>query len=314
MKDFFDITDPFTMATVAATALAWAWLAWCIGGIIVARRNPQDDGQTDSMEKKRIQGLRQSYPTYRWFEPLVRELTACNQQLLGPSQQAQIENELAVARSRTPWKPAEYYAVKQTESLLLGLILFTLLSLLLPIAVSALVAVVIATINFGLAIYAIPQVASSQRQKFKRRLPHAVDIMALLLEAGANFGDAIKVVSREDRDTPLGAEFQRVKQQLDLNRSPSDALLALKDRIQDDDTTDLIRAICNGIELGTPMSNILKTQADQMRLKRSQWGEKAAKEAEVKMTGPNLLIMIACVIVIMGPILLPIVYGGGMGF
>ena len=138
--------------------------------------------------------------------------------------------------------------------------------------------------------------------------------MALLLEAGANFGDAIKVVSREDRDTPLGAEFQRVKQQLDLNRSPSDALLALKDRIQDDDTTDLIRAICNGIELGTPMSTILKTQADQMRLKRSQWGEKAAKEAEVKMTGPNLLIMIACVIVIMGPILLPIVYGGGMGF
>ena len=42
--------------------------------------------------------------------------------------------------------------------------------------------------------------------------------------------------------------------------------------------------------------------------------QKAAKEAEVKMTGPNLLIMLACIIVIMGPILLPIVYGGGLGF
>ena len=43
-------------------------------------------------------------------------------------------------------------------------------------------------------------------------------------------------------------------------------------------------------------------------------GREGSQGSQVKMTGPNLLIMIACVIVIMGPILLPIVYGGGMGF
>ena len=138
--------------------------------------------------------------------------------------------------------------------------------------------------------------------------------MALLLQAGANFNDAIKVVAKEDRGNALGDEFARIKQQLDLNRTQVESLNGLKDRIRDEDTSDLIRAICKGVELGTPMSTILQTQADQMRLKRSQWGEKAAKEAEVKMTGPNLLIMLACIIVIMGPILLPIVYGGGLGF
>jgi tight adherence protein C len=266
------------------------------------------------MERNRVRKLRDNYASYRWFEPLVLELAKINRNLMAPGQQLQIASELNVAQTRTPWKPSEYYAVKQTESLLLGLGIFAVLAIFLPVVLAALVGAIVAAINLALAIMAIPQVAAGRRRQFKRRLPHAVDIMALLLQAGANFDDAIKVVAREDRGNALGDEFSRIKQQLDLNRSQVEALSALKDRIQDDDTSDLIRAICNGIELGTPMSEILKTQADQMRLKRSQWGEKAAKEAEIKMTGPNLLIMLACVIVIMGPILLPIVYGGGMGF
>ncbi len=314
MNESFDITDPLTLVTLASAALAWACLAWTVGGIVVARRTADHDPSIDSMERKRIETLRSRNATYRWFEPLVLDLAGFNQRLMSPGQEAQIALELNVARASTPWKPAEYYGVKQAESMLLALILFSLMALVLPLVLAALIAMIIAAINLAMAIYAIPQAAGRRRRQFKRRLPHAVDIMALLLEAGSNFDDAIRLVAREDRGSPLGDEFARVKQQLDLNRSRAEALTALRNRIQDDDTSDLIRAICKGIELGTPMSAILKTQADQIRLKRSQWGEKAAKEAEVKMTGPNLLIMVACVIVIMGPILLPIFYGGGIGF
>lgn len=313
-NDIFSLTDPTTLATIAAIAGAWGLLAWVVGGIVVAKRASLSDPAIDSMERKRIQTLRDKKPVYRWFEPLVVELASINRRLMAPAQEERIENELAVARAKVPWKPAEYYAVKQTESLILAGLLFVVLCLFLPWLAAALIAGMVAAINLALAIYAIPQVAAAKRSQFKRRLPHAIDIMALLLEAGSNFDDAVRIVAREDRDSALGIEFQRLKQQLDLNRSQSDALTALKDRIQDEDTSDLVRAICQGIELGTPMSAILKTQSDQMRLKRSQWGEKAAKEAEVKMTGPNLLIMLACVIVIMGPILLPILYGEGVGF
>ncbi len=313
-NDIFSLTDPKTLATIAAIAAAWGLFAWMVGGIVVAKRASLSDPAIDSMERKRIQTLRDKKSVYRWFEPLVVELASINRRLMAPGQESRIENELAVARASVPWKPAEYYAVKQTESLILAVVLFVVLCLFLPWLAAALIAGMVAAINLALAIYAIPQVAAAKRNQFKRRLPHAIDIMALLLEAGSNFDDAVRIVAREDSGSALGIEFQRLKQQLDLNRSQSDALTALKDRIQDEDTSDLVRAICQGIELGTPMSAILKTQSDQMRLKRSQWGEKAAKEAEVKMTGPNLLIMLACVIVIMGPILLPILYGEGVGF
>lgn len=310
--DIINSLDPPMLAAIALAGLATGFMVWAVLGIVFAKRKDRDN--LDSMERKRIQQLRDNYITFRLFEPLVRELEPINAAVMSPSQQDLIALELNVASANTPWKPTEYYAVKQAESFLLGLVLFALLAIFLPVVIAALAAMMVAAINLALAIMAIPQSASSRRRQFKRRLPHAVDIMALLLQAGANFNDAIKVVAKEDRGNALGDEFARIKQQLDLNRTQVESLNGLKDRIRDEDTSDLIRAICKGVELGTPMSTILQTQADQMRLKRSQWGEKAAKEAEVKMTGPNLLIMLACIIVIMGPILLPIVYGGGLGF
>ena len=42
-----------------------------------------------------------------------------------------------------------------------------------------------------------------------------------------------------------------------------------------------------------------------MRLKRSQWVEQAAKEADVQMVFPGMVVMVACLLVIMAPILLP---------
>jgi hypothetical protein len=42
-----------------------------------------------------------------------------------------------------------------------------------------------------------------------------------------------------------------------------------------------------------------------MRLKRSQWAEKAAAHAQVKIVFPGVLVMVACLLVVMAPIMLP---------
>ena len=66
-------------------------------------------------------------------------------------------------------------------------------------------------------------------------------------------------------------------------------------------------AINKGEELGTPLSAILREQAEQMRLKRSQRGEKAAAEAEVNIVFPGMVLMIACLLIVIAPIILPAV-------
>jgi tight adherence protein C len=59
-----------------------------------------------------------------------------------------------------------------------------------------------------------------------------------------------------------------------------------------------------GEELGTPIASVFRTQAEVLRLKRSQRAETIAGEAGVNMLLPGILVMMASVLVILGPFLL----------
>ena len=68
--------------------------------------------------------------------------------------------------------------------------------------------------------------------------------------------------------------------------------------------TSIIGSILQGEDLGTPLSRIFRTQADVLRLKRSQRAERISGEAAVQMLLPAILVMAATVIVILGPFVL----------
>jgi pilus assembly protein TadC len=63
-------------------------------------------------------------------------------------------------------------------------------------------------------------------------------------------------------------------------------------------------ALIEGQQLGTPLADILQTQANQMRQKRTQWAEKASAESEVALVFPAMLIMLGCLILIAAPFVL----------
>jgi len=144
-------------------------------------------------------------------------------------------------------------------------------------------------------------------RKLKVRLPFAIDQISLMMEAGAGFEDSLRTVVADNRQHPLSVELSEIVRQMSLGRPRSQALAGFKDRLADDDVSEIVFAITKGEELGTPLSNILREQANQMRIKRSQWGEKAASEAEVQMVFPGMITMIACLLVIVAPILLPVI-------
>jgi tight adherence protein C len=78
----------------------------------------------------------------------------------------------------------------------------------------------------------------------------------------------------------------------------------MRDRLSDDEITSIIGAILQGEELGTPLAHIFRTQADLLRLKRTQRAETVAGEAGVNMLLPGVLIMVATVLIIIGPFLM----------
>jgi len=143
--------------------------------------------------------------------------------------------------------------------------------------------------------------ARSRLVKIKRRMPFMLDLMTLLMEAGTTFLHALEQAVGEYRGHPLSVEFNRVLTDMNLGKTRKEAFEAMRDRLQDDEITSILGSMIQAEELGTPLSSVFRTQADVLRLKRSQRAEAIAGEAGVKMLLPGVLVMAATVIVIIGP-------------
>ena len=65
----------------------------------------------------------------------------------------------------------------------------------------------------------------------------------------------------------------------------------MRDRLSDDEITSIVGSIIQGEELGTPLARLFRTQADVLRIKRTQRAETIAGEAGVKMLLPAVLVV-----------------------
>ncbi len=106
--------------------------------------------------------------------------------------------------------------------------------------------------------------------RIKTRLPYFLDLVNLLMEAGSTFLNALREACREFSQQPVGEEFGRVLAELSMGRNRSAALESLRDRLQDDEVTSLVGAIIQGEEHGSPLVQVLRGQADFLRVKRTQ--------------------------------------------
>ena len=146
--------------------------------------------------------------------------------------------------------------------------------------------------------------AAARLRLIKRRMPFLLDLLTLLMEAGSTFLNALAQAVDEFRGHPVAEEFGRVLADMNLGKTRVEAFQAMRDRLADDEITSIIGSILQGENLGTPLARIFRTQADVLRIKRTQRAEVVAGEAGVNMLLPGMLIMVATVLIILGPFLL----------
>lgn len=297
-------TSGLLVASIVA-AIAAALLAWSLLAVFTYPRERL--GSDHPFERQRRTELRTGNLIYRWFEPLVEELGRFfgkrHQKVLQP-----LESDLVASRDKLPWRPEEFLAAKWVEACCVGTMLFLMLWLSGWTKTSFIAS---GSVVFGYTWLAPKMVRDRAKRRLNRirvRLPFAVDLIALTMEAGGGFQECLQTAVNENgEDHPLTEELAEVLRQVSLGRPRKEALISLQDRLHDPDVNELVFAINKGEELGTPLSAILRDQAEQMRLKRSQRGEKAAAEAQVNIVFPGMVVMIACLLVVIAPIVLPAV-------
>ena len=72
--------------------------------------------------------------------------------------------------------------------------------------------------------------------------------------------------------TRSGVEFGRVLADMRMGKTRTEAFEAMLGRLGDDEMTSIISSIIQGENLGTPLANVFRTQADVLRIKRTPAG------------------------------------------
>ncbi len=288
----------------ALVAAAVGYASWQFLAILSYPRERL--GNSHPFELQRREELRAGNSVFRYFEPLIEEIASILARQRKPAMEA-LQRNLNANREKLPWRPEEYLATKWVEGAAAGGMLFLMLWLA-GWGTTAVIFGLGVTLIYGVfAPKAVRDRARRRLARIRTRLPFAVDLIALTMEAGGGFQECLQTAVVENGDHPLTDELAEVLRQISLGRPRQEALRALQERLQDDDINEMVFAINKGEELGTPLSAILREQAEQMRLKRSQRGEKAAAEAQVNIVFPGMVVMIACLLVVIAPIVLPTV-------
>lgn len=140
-----------------------------------------------------------------------------------------------------------------------------------------------------------------RRNAIQRALPDALDLIVVCVEAGNGLESAMANVSRKMTGA-LAEEIERTLQEISLGKSRREALRDLSKRTQVPDLQSFIAALLQADQLGVSISQVLRVQADAMRVRRRQRAEEQAAQAPVKMLIPLvLLIFPALMIIVVGP-------------
>lgn len=280
-----------------AAVFLFVWTIW--------RTLATDDLTQDNewrYDVNRINELRRVSPFYRTLQPLVQAFARFNRGAFA-EQLPEIGREIQAAGLARFWTAEEYLARIEIQALMLmPAYVYFCAQMMGP---AGIVMAILFTILTGYLLRRrLRNTARYRLLLIKRRMPFLLDLVTLLMEAGSTFLQAMKEAVDEFREHPVGVEFGRVLGELNMGKGRTAALESMRDRLHDDEITGIIGAIIQGEQLGTPLARIFRTQADVLRLKRSQRAETMAGEAAVKMLLPGVLIMASTVLIILGPFVL----------
>jgi tight adherence protein C len=140
-----------------------------------------------------------------------------------------------------------------------------------------------------------------RQREILRTLSDTLDLLTISVEAGLSLNAAIAQVVQNVPGV-LSAEFARMLQEIQLGVPRADAFRNLAERTDVEELNAFALAMIQADVFGVSIASVLRTQAQQLRIKRRQRAEAKAQQTPVKIVFPLILcILPALFVVIVGP-------------
>lgn len=233
--------------------------------------------------------------------PSVLRLSGFGRRFTPGGQVTSLRHRMDLAGNPSGWDSDRVLAFKA-----LGMLILASLGLLLGLLIGkALIAV---GLLFGLAIvgYYIPdlllyQLAYNRKERISRDLADALDLLTVSVEAGLGFDAALSQVARNS-EGPLAEEFFRILKEMQIGVNRADAFRGLSERTEVPALRAFVAAIVQADAFGIPIANVLRVQARELRIRRSQFIEEKAQKVPVKILFPLIFCILPTLfIIVIGP-------------
>jgi tight adherence protein C len=253
---------------------------------------------------KRMSTLKSS-SLWAQLEPSTRWLGTRLGGLLSSSTRASLDRQITLAGDFWGLTPEEVIALTLISSSL-GALFGSLFSL--ALSRGALYPVVGAFLCGILPYLQINGLQQERQKRVQTGLPYVIDLLALGLSAGLDFTAALRQVvdKSSNPDDPLIEELNIILQELSVGKTRKQALLQFAERVGGESVREFVSAVVQAEERGSPLSDVLRIQAQSSRQRRSVRAEEAAATASVKMLAPMVLLFVSILMLIVTPMIMQI--------
>jgi tight adherence protein C len=143
--------------------------------------------------------------------------------------------------------------------------------------------------------------AKARQHEIRKALPFTLDLISISVEAGMALDGAMQIVM-EKSTGPMADELSLTLREVRLGKGRNEALVDMADRVGVDDLKSFVTAVTYIARLGGSLVDVIRIQAQAMRIKRRQRAEEKAMKTPVKIMIPLVFFIFPSMfIVILGP-------------
>jgi tight adherence protein C len=237
--------------------------------------------------------------TTRLFAGPVHTLAARLEGLMPANYIAKLEHQLAQA-GLSRRRRAGVHLATQLGLALAGAAVVPFLPAGSPLS-GRLALVLLPAMGFMLPATRLKRAIRTRSEAIFKDLPDIVDMLAIAVEAGSGFEQALSIVCR-NFSSPLTEELSTALQEMELGLPRREALQQLRERVDIDVVRTLILSLLQADALGIPIGRVLKAQATEVRARRRAWAREKAAKLPIKIMFPLVLFIFPPILgLILGP-------------
>jgi tight adherence protein C len=249
----------------------------------------------------REQDLAENFGT-RILVPIVGKAAYVARRITPIDTRDRIARKLILAGSPAGWDAERVLAFKiigAAVGFALGLTIISLLDF--SRLIQLVVIVLLSFVGFVAPDSILSRKVEERQQDILRTLSDTLDLLTISVEAGLSLNAAIAQVVQNVPGV-LSSEFARMLQEIQLGVPRSDAFRHLAERTDVEELNAFALAMIQADVFGVSIASVLRTQAQQLRIKRRQRAEAKAQQTPVKIVFPLILCVLPSLfVVIVGP-------------